>query len=163
MRKFLLLFMAMSLVTFVGCGTSDSSGVGIDEYIVTINGTDYRVSTMWGSAGGWWIDYDGIGRGDFTLSVLDDKNWIDEYDFYFISSVVPDIGDDLAYMDLELLSRYSYYKKLLYRSGSVVITGRDEYSLILKFKNLRMGDGDEEYTFDGVAMVPFDVYQPIDN
>lgn len=163
MKRLLFFIVSLSLVTFVGCDKSNNNDnpFGNGNYSININGVSYKVSTMIGSAGGWNEEYE---SGGFTLSVLEEHNegnYVIEYNFFFSSKRMPQVGDNFATMDLCMEGIYSYNDMYYHQSGSASITSINSNGseMIVKFSNLKMVNNDgNSYTFDGTAPIPFDFY-----
>lgn len=169
MKKYLyqimVAFLAISTFTLTSCGDDDDSLSSSDGYqTIEINNTQYSLSTIAGFDGSWDEDQKG---GGFGICVNVEHKGLTDVEYYLFdykNRTCPEVGDDFGNMDLTLRTLthdndYSWdlYDPYHYQSGTAVVTATspDDSKITIRFKNLKMANSSNTYTFNGTVTLPF--------
>ena len=160
--KFLMLAL-LTLMPFAlsSCGGDDDSANNPpSSNTIQINGKSFEIDANVVQEGSFDAE---DGKGEFTVSVFNQVGntkdcWF--YQFSYIDSSEPKIGDDFSKKSLELMAQDesdACYTTLTYKSGSakVVSIDKSKDDMTIKFDNLKMAGGEYSYTFNGTATVDF--------
>lgn len=163
-RLFIALF-AITSFSLSSCSEDDDEFPSVGNGQIEINGVSYNLSAF--TFNGNWNE--ALGKGTFTVSVDNESNGVinvEYYTFSFHNSTCPQVGDDIAQMDIALTpfneeegsSIIELEDSFKYSSGTAVVTDTksSESEITIKFANLRMSNGNNSYTFNGTATLMFE-------
>lgn len=170
--KFMALaMMAVFSLAFVSCSDDDDDEPSATGSQLVINGKSYNISfnqtgVMWNEAPlnsivQFSTGKDGIMSSDgkiftFGFPAFDNDKYIEPkvgLDISKLKYEISEIGETIAEFTLEDDNEV----ECNYISGSLIITelNQSQGSITLKFNDLKMGNGETSYTFNGTIKLPF--------